>query len=492
MRFTLTLVLFFGLLMSGSGQESVRLTMQQVIDLAQSDAPDVLLAETRYSQAYWQFKSYRADLKPQLNLFGTLPNLNRAIESVVQPNGTAQFIQRANFSNNVGLTLQQVIPQTGGQVFAFTGLRRFDNLRTPNIDPYTQYLSNPIQIQIQQPIFGYNDWKWRKLIEPIQLQEAEKSYSEDMEQIAYQAVRFYFDLLGSQLAVRAAQQEKAAADTLYLIGQGRFEVGKIAETELLQLELRVMNADASLNQAELDIKTKTEVLRNFLGIHQAVEFDLVPPDAIRDFMIEEDLAMEYATANRSRIDEFERRLLQAQSNVEEQRKSGGINVTMNGSFGLTQNAQAFGEVYQDPLDQEIFTLGLSVPIADWGRQKSRIEIAKARQKLEEQSVAQERVNFERDIIIKVQQLELLREGVVRAEKALEAANKRFDLTGKRYVIGKVDVTELNLANNDRESNRQSYVNAVQAFWTAYYEIRTLTLYDFINSKPLLREVSNPD
>ena len=487
MRFNLTVILV-GLFLVVQAQQPVRLTMQQVIDLAQSDAPDVLLAETRYSQAYWLFKSYRADLKPQLNLFGTLPNLTRAIESVVQPNGTEQFIQRANFSGNLGLTLQQAIPQTGGQVFAFTSLQRFDNLRTPNIDPYTQYLSNPISIQIQQPIFGYNDWKWRKLIEPLQLKEAEKSYSEDLEQIAYAAVQNYFDLLGSQLAVRAAEQEKAAADTLYLIGQGRFEVGKIAETELLQLELRVMNADAALNQAQLDIKTKTEVLRNFLGIQDAVDFDLVPPDAIPEFIINQDEALQYANANRSKIDEFERRLLQMESNVEEQTRAGGVNLNMNGRFGLTQNGPVIGDVYTELLDQEIFTLGITVPIADWGKRKSRVEIAKARQKLEQQNVAQERVNFERDIIIKVQQLTLLREGVKRAEKALEAANKRFDLTSKRYVIGKVDVTELNLANNDRENNRQSYVNAVQAFWTAYYEIRTLTLYDFIHSEPLLREV----
>ncbi|HPG08984.1 MAG: TolC family protein [Saprospiraceae bacterium] len=487
MRFNLTVILV-GLFLFVQAQQPVRLTMQQVIDLAQSDAPDVLLAETRYSQAYWLFKSYRADLKPQLNLFGTLPNLTRAIESVVQPNGTEQFIQRANFSGNLGLTLQQAIPQTGGQVFAYTSLQRFDNLRTPNIDPYTQYLSNPISIQIQQPIFGYNDWKWRKLIEPLQLKEAEKSYSEDLEQIAYAAVQNYFDLLGSQLAVRAAEQEKAAADTLYLIGQGRFEVGKIAETELLQLELRVMNADAALNQAQLDIKTKTEVLRNFLGIQDAVDFDLVPPDAIPEFIINQDEALQYANANRSKIDEFERRLLQMESNVEEQTRAGGVNLNMNGRFGLTQNGPVIGDVYTELLDQEIFTLGITVPIADWGKRKSRVEIAKARQKLEQQNVAQERVNFERDIIIKVQQLTLLREGVKRAEKALEAANKRFDLTSKRYVIGKVDVTELNLANNDRENNRQSYVNAVQAFWTAYYEIRTLTLYDFIHSEPLLREV----
>ena len=487
MRFNLTVILV-GLFLVVQAQQPVRLTMQQVIDLAQSDAPDVLLAETRYSQAYWLFKSYRADLKPQLNLFGTLPNLTRAIESVVQPNGTEQFIQRANFSGNLGLTLQQAIPQTGGQVFAFTSLQRFDNLRTPNIDPYTQYLSNPISIQIQQPIFGYNDWKWRKLIEPLQLKEAEKSYSEDLEQIAYAAVQNYFDLLGSQLAVRAAEQEKAAADTLYLIGQGRFEVGKIAETELLQLELRVMNADAALNQAQLDIKTKTEVLRNFLGIQDAVDFDLVPPDAIPEFIINQDEALQYANANRSKIDEFERRLLQMESNVEEQTRAGGVNLNMNGRFGLTQNGPVIGDVYTELLDQEIFTLGITVPIADWGKRKSRVEIAKARQRLEQQNVAQERVNFERDIIIKVQQLTLLREGVKRAEKALEAANKRFDLTSKRYVIGKVDVTELNLANNDRENNRQSYVNAVQAFWTAYYEIRTLTLYDFIHSEPLLREV----
>ena len=50
MRFNLTVILV-GLFLVVQAQQPVRLTMQQVIDLAQSDAPDVLLAETRYSQA---------------------------------------------------------------------------------------------------------------------------------------------------------------------------------------------------------------------------------------------------------------------------------------------------------------------------------------------------------------------------------------------------------------------------------------------------------
>lgn len=50
-----------------------------------------------------------------------------------------------------------------------------------------------------------------------------------------------------------------------MISQGRFEVGCIAETELLQIELLASNALATLAQSTLDLQSATERLQNFLG-----------------------------------------------------------------------------------------------------------------------------------------------------------------------------------------------------------------------------------
>ncbi|MFT5384094.1 MAG: hypothetical protein ACI81W_001494, partial [Saprospiraceae bacterium] len=39
---------------------------------------------------------------------------------------------------------------------------------------------------------------------------------------------------------------------------------------------------------------------------------------------------------------------------------------------------------------------------------------------------------------------------------------------------------------DQDSGRRSYYSALRAFWTAYYELRRLTLYDFEKDQPLVR------
>ncbi len=462
------------------------LDLFQVITLAQSDAPDALLAETRFTNASWRYKSYLANYKPQLDLGATIPDLSRTIDAITLPDGTEKFINRSLLNSSAFTTLTQNIPLTGGSIFAYSSLRRLDILKTSTINASKSYLTTPISINIQQPLFQFNPMKWDRILSPIEYEESQKEYSEDMEEVAYQAVQYFFDVLNAQLNLEAANQERANADTLFEIGSGRYQVGKIAETELLQLELRVMNADAALAEAELNLQTSTEQLRNHLGIREATSFNLLSPDEIPDIQISPQDALDQARLNRSDIISYRRRQLEADRDVEQEKKSQGVNLDINGRFGLTQTSTTFSDAYANPLDQEVFTLRLTVPIADWGKQEARKQIALSNQKLIYQTIEQEKVNFERDILIKVQQLDLKRESVTRATKALEAAEKRLDLTHKRYVIGKVDITELNLANNEREKNRQAYITALRNFWEAYYEIRLLTLYDFINKKPLLK------
>ena len=483
------LILISFIISSSIGQlncqtKTLKLSLPEIVALAQSDAPNVLIANTRLNNNYWRYQSFLEDYKPQIRLDAALPNLDRSITAITLPNGQDAFIRRSQMSSRLGLQLQQQITATGGTIFASTGLERID-IFNPDAPIFNSFLSAPISIGFNQPLFAFNQLKWDKKIEPLRYTERTKEFAEEMEGVAFQAANLFFDVLIAQLNLAAAEQEKMNADTLFSISKGRFEVGKIAETELLNIELRSLNADAAVAQASLTVQTNTEALRNHLGIKEAVTFDLVTPTNIPSFLVDAEKALKFARINRSNSVNFERRLMEAESEVEQADRE-RFNINFFGRFGLTQTAENFGDAYRDLLDQEVVNLGIQMPLADWGKTKANKEIAASNLELTKVSIEQERVDFERNILIRVQQFDLVRNQVKLAQRAYEASIKREDITRKRYLIAKIGITELNIAITEKEQARQNFVQALQNFWLAYYELRTLTLYDFAEDKSLVR------
>ena len=473
----------------------VELSLEDIVALAQNQpseelkqrislailAPDALIAKTKLKNNFWQFQAFQSQYKPQISLSSTLPSFNRSFNEVRLPDGTLDFPATSSLLSSVDLSLSQVISKTGGSVSLSTGLRRIDFFQpTPDL----LYLSSPISISFNQPLFAFNSLEWDKIIEPMRYNEARRAYNEDMEGIASEAVNLFFDLFIAQLSLEAAEKDKDNADTLYRISQGRFSVGKIAETELLQIEISTMNADADLARATLDLQTSTENLRNFLGVSEAVQFALASPSDIPDFQIDPQKALSEAKANRSQILAFERRLKQAERDVDRAVKSNGIEVSIVGSLGYSQRSDSLTTAYADLLRQERLAVRLSVPIMDWGRAEAERKIAESNRDLIQMNVEQDRISFERDIQLKVLQFDLVRTQTRLAEKNFEVSQKTYDLTRKRYLIGKIGVIDLNIALADLVRSRTSYMSALRQFWTAYYEIRRLTLYDFMNEKSL--------
>lgn len=484
-----SLFILFLLILAGNvhAQDTIRLNLKQVIELAQSDAPDVLLAKTRLNNNYWRYQSFLADYRPQIDL-SVNSDFNRSVEGITQPDGGINFASRSLMTNFTGLSLRQDVAATGGQIFTRSGMQRLDIFATDINQASTSYLFSPISIEIFQPLFAYNDLKWQRRVEPLRFEESKLRYSEQMENLAFESASLFFQVLTAQLNVQATQKDKSNADTLYALSQGRFEVGRIAETELLQLELSARRADANLAQAQLDLQTANEALRNFLGITRAVQFQLSTPEQLPTFNIDPQIALSYARANRSKAVEFQRRLEEAQLGVARAKGQVGPNVNLRGTFGLQQTTQEFGSLFADVVDQERVVLGLEIPLADWGKARSQLEIARSQQDLERMNIQQERVNFEQEILLRVRQFDLVRNQVALARRTYEIAQKRNDITQKRYLIGKIDITELNIALNEQDAARRSYIASLQNFWLAYYELRSLTLYDFENNEPLVRPV----
>jgi len=64
----------------------------------------------------------------------------------------------------------------------------------------------------------------------------------------------------------------------------------------------------------------------------------------------------------------------------------------------------------------------------------------------------------------------------------QVALERYKVSQNRYLIGKIDITNLNIALNEKDNAKRSYIQALNSFWGAYYDLRKLTLYDFADRK----------
>ncbi len=471
-----------------SGQtDTLRFNLDEIVALAQSDAPDVLLAEARMKNRYWAYQAVLAGFKPAISFSGELPDLNRSIDEIVLPSGSSSFIQRAQMRNRLGLSLTQSVVPTGGTVFLSSGLQRLDIFQTdqPSV---VSYYSTPISIGFIQPIFGFNQMKWNKRIEPLRYQEATREYAEQMEDVAYQASGNYFDVLAAQLDLQAAKLDKSIADTLLEISRERFKAGRLSEAELLQIELRAMNSDAALQQALLDQQAGMEKLRSFLGIGRSVFFNLETPTNLPEYELNAEHVLKLAKENRREMISYERRLAQADESVARAKANSGLQIDISGIISLSQTGKELKDAYFNPLDNERVRLGLNIPIADWGKAKARLQTAQTNLELEQMNVARELINFEQEILLKVKQFDLLRQQVNLSLRAYELSVKREDLTRNRYYIGKIGMLDLNVAVTEKETARRNYMNSLRTFWLAHYDLRRYSLYDFERDVSLSKKV----
>jgi outer membrane protein len=482
-RWQLFAILFLLPTFQSFAQEKT-LTLQDVIELAKKQSPAAKKATNNLQNRFWQYKNYRSTLKPQLALNGTLPDFSRAIQATPQNDGSIAFRPRVLSSSSLNLGLTQNIAATNSQIFIRSDLQRID-LFSPTTS--TNYLASPAIIGINQPIFTFNSFKWDNKIEPLKFEESKRGFTEEMESVSQQASQLFFNLLVAQISYNIQLKNRANNDTLYRISKGRFNLGKIAENELLQMELNVMNAINSLSQAEIDVEMGNMQLMTFLKIDPSSKIKLAEPKLIPQFEVEEKTALEQAKKNRATVIAIERKRLEATRDVDKAKADNGLNANLTAQYGLTQSSAIFNQAFVNPQNQQNLQLGFSLPIITWGKTTSQVRTALANKELTDLNLEQEQQNFEQEIIILVKQIKIYREKLIIAHKSDTIANKRYDLTMKRYMIGKISITDLNIALQEKDNAKRAYVEALRSYWNVYFDLRKKTLYDFEGNTILKNE-----
>jgi len=470
--------IFIFLLSCGKGfcqtSDTIKLTLQQVVEMAKEKSIASKQASTTRETKYWEWRTYRSNYAPQLALNGILPGYSKSFIEVQQPDGTVLFQPVHNNNSSLNLSFSQSIAATGGTVFGTTQLQRFDDFDRKN----KLYNTVPFGIGYSQPIFQFNTLKWDKQIEPLKYNESKQAFTESMEQIAITASGYFFDLLLAQVNYQIAETNLQNTKDILRIANEKFDIGKISKNEILQLQLEQLKAEKAAGIAKRDMEIATLNLRTYTGLQNTDKIALDLPDATIDMQVSTDKVLAEAYENRSDAIAFARRIAEARRDIAKAKGDNGLNATLTARLGYSQSSSTIPKAYSAPQDQQLVQLEFDIPILDWGRSKSRTNTAQANLQFTQYAVEQDKQTFTQEIVTQVTLFDMMKDQLELTSRTDSIATEKYKIAQERYVLGNLSITDLSIAFQEKDQAKRDYVAALRDFWGAYYQLRYLSLYDF--------------
>jgi outer membrane protein len=466
----------FGMLLVAGVVHAQEITLKEAVERAQRQGYSARAAVATRDAARAHDRAFGARLLPQLSLNGNAPIYDRAILPVVQPDGSTLFTPVQQTTANAGLTIAQKLPFTGGTFSVTSALQRYQ--RTGGTQQTETWTSSPVTVKLDQPVLRPNTIRWDDREQDISLTIAERQYLEAREAVALQATNAFFDFFIAKKTLDNATSTAGSNDTLYTLNKGRLEVGKIGENDLLQSELALLRSRSALENAKLEFDRTLAAFRLAINLEAGATLDVGVPSAIPQFQADTALAVAQALNNRAQISDLELQSVRARRKIAEAKLINGPGAVVTASMGFNQTAPDVNLAYQNLLQKQNFSLGVNVPLFQWGARKAEVQAAVSDQKRVDATSQASREQIAQDAHFAALQVTQASRNVALSAKADTVAQKRFEVAYNRYVIGRIGIDNLYIAQNEKDQAVSQYLQALRNYWLAYYRLRQVTLFDF--------------
>ena len=457
------------------------LTLKQAIDMAQRQGVDARVAASTRESARDRNHAFFASYLPALTISGAVPNYTRSITPVIQPDGSTLYLPLQETDAGLTANIVQRVPWTNTTLTFSSGLSQ---VQVSGINGFHAWSSTPFSVGISQPIFRSNQQAWDIREQDLRIESSERKYLEAREDAAIAATNAFFDLYAAGANLKNAAANTAINDTLYTLNKGRLEIGKIGENDLLQSELALLRARASLDDAKLAYDRALSQFRITINVPPGAPIEIVVTSDVPVFDADTAAAVRWARANSSATEDAAASEVHADRAVSEARWNTGAGGTVNASYGFNATGSNASDAYQSLLNAQRLTLSVNLPIWQWGVHSATLEAAKADRDAARSGAQLSRAQIDLNAHFAALQLAQARRNLTIASKADTVAAKRFDVAYNRYVIGRITIDNLYIAQTEKDQALQGYAQALRGYWVAYYGLRKTTLYDFEAAQPI--------
>ena len=494
----------------GSVSDTLRLSLDDCIAMARRQSIDAAVALGELRSAYWQWRSYRADLLPEVSLSGTAPSWNKRYSSYQQADGSLSFVRNDYLGLDGAVNITQKLWPTGGTLSVESSLDYLH--QSGSSGSQNQLMSLPVAVTLSQPLFSVNHLKWDRRIEPLRYREAQARFLTETEQVAMQAISLYFGLLLAGEQVNISKQNLQTAEKLYEVAQAKRRMGTISENDVLQLRLDVLTARSALTNSESTRQARQFALRSFLDVESPIAVEM--PDVRRDFAcqspndgggadfdkqspymsatsglmhLDYEEVLTHALQNNALATTMRRRQMEADYAVASARAN-RQSINLYAQLGYTGTGDNMNSAYRNLLSNEVVSVGITVPLLDWGKRKGQRRLAESNRDIIQGQLRQQSQDFRQDIFILTEQFNNQAEQLRIACEADTIARRRYHTNVETFKIGSISTLELSNAQTAKDQARIGRIQQLYNYWYYYYQLRSIALWDFERGCELTADV----
>ena len=471
--------------------QTYHLSLEESIEIAKSGSYEIQLLLQDKIIAEHELKAATANLRTNLIMNLTLPQYTKTVQEWQDSTGIYFFpIETLRGTGNLYLT--QPLP-TDGVVYLTSGISSITDYRTER-----RATTFNTRMGLSQPLnafWGYNSIKATLQSARLNYERSNKAFKRSELNLIYVVSSSFYDLLLTQKGAEIALMNLERQTEAYEISKNKFDAGLIREVESLQMEVDLAEAQNNYDMTKFNMQVATNSFKRLIGLELDATVSLKSEMSNYSLIdVNPDKAVEMALSNRLEIREREIQIELQQLQIERQKSQGlplasleaswekiGVsNLYMSESFPSSVSS-SWNNLNDRPLQYQV-GLTVRIPIIDWGRNKTLVRAAEARQKQnffdkenEERSIEVDVRNLVANIQTTFSRLQLL-------EKNVSVAERSYGITLKRYTDGDIDSQALALERTRLNTAQQNHLNAFVNYQLLLSDLTRKTFYDFENDR----------
>lgn len=331
---------------------------------------------------------------------------------------------------------------------------------------------------------GYNPYKWAKRIENKRIELARQQLAYTFEDISINVTMLYSDALIAQKELELARDYASHTDILLQKGEELEKLGRSTHSDVLLLSLEHSQAAKQLLNATNTLNNALYRLCDYIGIvpEDSLYLNSLPHPTLLPIMEKE--AILQSLQNSSILQNRRLSIIAAQQIVDKTRKQRFMEATLELTVGFNQTSQTLLSAYQHPLRQDIISVGVSIPLVDWGIRKKNVQ--KAQTELHNATLSEEEAvkQIKREVSSLIKDYHLYLQAITLAQTDIELSKRLREESQEKYLIGKNSIETVLKANQKIQASERDYLSTFKECWIKYYQIRKYTLYNWENNTPI--------
>lgn len=403
-------------LQQGQGSETLRLTLDQALEIALSESNTVKIADMTVEKSGYAEKGSYSALYPNISANGSYQRTLKKQVMVMDMGGQAMEI-KVGRDNSINATATASMPIVNAQLW--------ESLKLSGMD---------VELAVEQA-------RSSKIALVKQVKQA--FYAVLLAQKSHEVVANVYE-----------NAQKNYEKTLQ-----RFNVGKASEVEHLRAQVTMMNAEPNVSSAENAVMLATWQLKAVMGIDLDTDVEVVgdlndyTAQMLTPYVSEEDLS------NNSSLLQLGIQGRMLESTIRMQKKQ--YLPTLAASINYNYSAMGDEELRWFP--SSTAAVSLSIPIFDGFQKHYSIK----QSKINKNMLDLQREDTERNLRIGIRnyndQMALCIKNYQAAEATVGIAQKSYDISEKMYEVGKATLVELNDAQLALQQAQLTQAQAVYNF-----------------------------